>query len=80
MAEITQGVGKWVATAVFDKFPAKWEVRVVAKNVPAQKFGQQIIAEYRNNQFEEIVLDNEHWQGPVFCFDNGRAPKKDATV
>jgi predicted acetyltransferase len=66
-----QGVGKWVATAVFNKLPAKWEVRVVTKNIPAQKFWRQTIAEYTSNQFEETELDNDDWQGPVFCFDNG---------
>jgi predicted acetyltransferase len=67
-----QGVGKFVATAVFNQFPAKWEVRVITENVPAQKFWRQIIAEYTSNQFEETNLDDDDWQGTVFCFDNGR--------
>lgn len=71
-----QGVGAWVATAVFNKFPAKWEVRVNAPNLPAKKFWQQTIAEYTHNQFEEIALDNDDWQGPVYCFDNGRSAHK----
>lgn len=65
-----QGVGQQVATAVFDKFPAKWEVRVITENVPAQKFWRQIIGTYTHNQFEETTLDNDDWQGPVFSFDN----------
>lgn len=28
-----------------------WEVRVIAKNIPAQKFWRQTIDEYTNNQF-----------------------------
>lgn len=67
-----QGVGQQVATAVFNQFPAKWEVRVIAENVPAQKFWRQVIAAYTDDQFKEIVLNNDDWQGPVFCFDNGR--------
>ena len=67
-----QGVGKFVATAVFNQFSAKWEIRVITENVPAQKFWRQIIAEYTSNQFEETNLDDDDWQGPVFCFDNGR--------
>lgn len=65
-----QGVGQQVATAVFNQFPAKWEVRVITENVPAQTFWRQVIAGYTDNQFEETVLDNEEWQGPVFSFDN----------
>lgn len=65
-----QGVGQQVATAVFNQFPARWEVRVITENLPAQTFWRQVIAGYTDNQFEETVLDNEEWQGPVFCFDN----------
>lgn len=65
-----QGVGQQVATAVFDKFTARWEVRVITENVPAQKFWRHIIARYTHNNFEETELNSDDWQGPVFCFDN----------
>ena len=65
-----QGVGQQVATAVFNQFPAKWEVRVIAENLPAQTFWRQVIAGYTGNQFEETNRDDDDWQGPVFSFDN----------
>ncbi|MCG2786483.1 MAG: GNAT family N-acetyltransferase [Anaerolineae bacterium] len=65
-----QGVGKQVAIEVFRRLPAKWEVRVIEKNAPAQAFWRRVIAEYTQNTFQEKRLDNDEWQGPVFYFDN----------
>jgi predicted acetyltransferase len=41
-----KGVGSIVARDVFGRFSAKWEVRVVEKNTPAQAFWRGVIAEY----------------------------------
>ena len=65
-----QGVGKQVALEVFRRLPAKWEVRVIEKNAPAQAFWRRVIAEYTQDTFQEKRLDNDEWQGPVFSFDN----------
>lgn len=65
-----QGVGKQVAIEVFRRLPAKWEVRVIEKNSPAQDFWRRVIAEYTQNKFQEKWLDNDEWCGPVFYFDN----------
>lgn len=65
-----QGVGKQVALEVFRRLPAKWEVRVIEKNAPAQAFWRRVIAEYTQDAFQEKRLDNDEWQGPVFSFDN----------
>jgi predicted acetyltransferase len=65
-----QGVGKHAAIEVFNKLPARWEVRVIAENIPAQAFWRKVIAEFTQGVFQEIRLDNEDWDGPVFSFDN----------
>ncbi len=65
-----QGVGKRVAFAVFDRFPGRWEVRQIQANLPGQRFWKDVIAEYTRNRFEETVLDNEAWRGPVQSFDS----------
>ena len=64
------GVGRAAAWAVFDRFPGRWEISQIAQNVPAQQFWRRIIAQYTNGNFQEVILDNENWQGPVQVFDN----------
>ena len=65
-----QGVGKQVAFEVFRRIPAKWEVRVIKQNPPAQAFWRRIIAEYTRDNYQETKLDNDEWDGPIFYFDN----------
>lgn len=65
-----RGVGKQVAFEVFQRFPAKWEVRVIEENESAQAFWRQIITEFTCGEFREKAFDNDEWRGPVFYFDN----------
>lgn len=67
-----QGVGKQVAFEVFNRFPAKWEVRVIQRNTPAQGFWREAIREYTKDDFKEAWIENEEWEKPVlaFWFDN----------
>ncbi len=65
-----QGVGKQVAIEIFRRLPAKWEVRVIEQNSPAQDFWRGVIAEYTQDKFQEKRLDDDEWQGYVFSFDN----------
>lgn len=65
-----QGVGKQVALDVFGRLPAKWEVRVIEENSPAQAFWRGVIAGYTQDKFQEKWLNNDDWHGPVFYFDN----------
>ncbi|MDO9086414.1 MAG: GNAT family N-acetyltransferase [Anaerolineaceae bacterium] len=64
------GVGKQVAFEVFRRLPAKWEVRVIEQNSPAQDFWRSVITDYTQDKFQEKLLENDEWQGPVFYFDN----------
>jgi len=67
-----QGVGTQVAVEVFDRLPARWEVAVLERNTPAQAFWRRVIAEYTGGRFQELIVNNQHWAGPVFSFDNRR--------
>jgi predicted acetyltransferase len=64
-----QGVGAMAAVRAFDLFPRKWEVRQTASNVAATAFWRETIARYTGGRFEEVVLDDERWRGPVQSFD-----------
>ena len=65
-----QGIGKQVAFEVFNRLPARWEVAVIERNIPAQEFWRKVIAEYTAGDFQVTALDNDDWTGPVFTFDN----------
>lgn len=65
-----RGVGRYIAQEVFNRLPGMWEVAVIETNKPAQEFWRGVIGEYRQGRFEETLLDNEKWKGPVFSFDN----------
>jgi predicted acetyltransferase len=67
-----KGVGIVAATRAFDLFPRRWEVRQTAKNVAATAFWRETIARYTGGRFEEVVLDDERWHGPVQSFDARR--------
>jgi predicted acetyltransferase len=67
-----KGVGKAVAFEVFNRLPARWEVRVIENNAPALEFWRKVVAEYTRSHYQETTLDNEEWKGPAFSFDNRR--------
>ncbi len=69
-----QRVGEGAARALFDRFPGRWEVSEVPENPGAQAFWRKVIAEYTGGCYEEQVLDDERWEGPVQVFESpGRA-------
>src|SRR5262249_18056715 len=48
-----QGIGRRVATALFDMFGGRWEVRQLPANMPARHFWRRIIADYTGGGFTE---------------------------
>jgi len=46
-----KGVGKYVAFFLFDSFRGNWQVRQLLENTPAQRFWQNIISEYTNQDY-----------------------------
>lgn len=61
-----QGVGERAATWLFDCFRGRWEVRQKRENQPATAFWRRVIGRYTN--FDEEMLDDERWRGPVQRF------------
>ena len=63
-----QGIGLQVAKEVFDKLPGEWEVREISENTVAQSFWRNVIGTYTGGQYQERVINNERWNGPVQTF------------
>lgn len=66
------GVGEQTARWLFDRFPGRWEVRQKAENARAIAFWRRVIDRYTGGRFDEEVLADERWRGPVQRFDNSR--------
>jgi predicted acetyltransferase len=64
------GVGRRIALAIFSRFRGRWEVRQVKENVAATAFWRRVIGQYTSGAFEETLMDDERWRGPVQRFDN----------
>jgi predicted acetyltransferase len=63
-----QGVGEWFATQLFDRFRGAWEVGEIRENKDAQAFWRKVIGRYTRGQYEEVIVVNERWEGPVQRF------------
>lgn len=66
------GVGEHMACWLFDRFPGRWEVRQRKENVRATDFWRRVIARYTGGRFDEEILDDERWRGPVQRFESRR--------
>ena len=67
-----RGVGEQVASRLFARFRGPWEVRQKAENPAATTFWRRIIARYTDGQFEDLLLYDARWRGPVQRFDSAR--------
>jgi predicted acetyltransferase len=47
------GIGEHVASALFDRYRGRWDVRELPANLPAQKFWRRVIAGYTHGVFTE---------------------------
>jgi len=65
-----RGVGAALATRVFDTFRGPWEVRQLFVNEAATTFWRSVIGAYTKGRFEEAIIDDDRWRGPVQTFDN----------
>lgn len=63
------GVGKAAAIQIFSRFPGKWEVRVMQRNVKAQKFWEATISEYTQGNYRKELRDDNLWRGAIFSFE-----------
>ena len=69
------GIGEQAARWLFDRFPGRWEVRQKAENTRAIAFWRRVIDRYTGGRFEEEVLADDRWHGPVQRFDNSRTSR-----
>lgn len=53
-----RGLGRAAATAVFDRFPGRWEVQQSAANHAGRAFWQRVIDDYTQSDYEN------HWRRP----------------
>ena len=63
-----QGVGKQAAILIFNMYPGRWELRETNQNKQAQKFWRNVIEEYTQGDYQEILLNNKTWKSPVQIF------------
>jgi predicted acetyltransferase len=68
-----RGIGERVATWLFDRFRGPWEVRQKAEHHAATGFWRRAIGRYAGGRFEEAMIDDERWRGPVQRFDSRAA-------
>jgi predicted acetyltransferase len=69
------GLGRHLATAMFDRFAGHWEVREMLSNTGAQAFWRRIIADYTGGRFTDAQECFEQYRGREFVvqrFDSAR--------
>lgn len=62
------GIGEHAACSIFDQFPGDWQVGQVIENGPAISFWRKVISRYTHDDYQEHILNNERWHGPVQVF------------
>ena len=63
-----QRVGEHVARYIFDQFPGAWQVGQITENLAAIAFWRKVITRYTHDNFQEHILNNDNWRGPVQAF------------
>ncbi len=69
------GIGSEAAKLVFNQFPGKWENRQIRENPNAHMFWLNFISKFTDNNFEEVEMNNEKWDGWIQTFDNSLKSK-----
>ena len=62
------GVGGGVATRLFEMHRGAWEVRQLHANKAAIAFWRRAIGDFTRGRFEEVIMNDDRWQGPVQFF------------
>jgi predicted acetyltransferase len=63
-----QRVGEHVARFIFNQFPGDWQVGQITENPAAIAFWRKVISSYTHDNFQEHILNNDNWHGPVQTF------------
>jgi len=67
------GLGMKAAHEIWRRFPGKWEVRVIDRNIRAKEFWARAISEFLGKTIEPVLLDRDGKGSTVFLFDSKRA-------
>jgi len=65
-----KGIGKEVATKIFDMFRGDWEVLQHGNNDPSKMFWKRVIEEYTQGNFELLEVETVKWKGQGYIFNN----------
>jgi predicted acetyltransferase len=65
-------IGTQVAREIWEKFPGKWEIRVIDRNQRAMKFWGCAISEFLGKEIDSVPLDREGEGWHVFSFESER--------
>ncbi|MEM9158505.1 MAG: GNAT family N-acetyltransferase, partial [Verrucomicrobiota bacterium] len=63
------GMGKHLASQLFQTFSGRWEVRTHAANASGAAFWRKIIALATEGVFDEFPNGNDRWKGPIWTFE-----------
>jgi predicted acetyltransferase len=63
-----RGIGTRATTALFDRYPGRWEVATVHGNEPARTFWPRVIGEYTAGAYAETPEGCDRWRGPIWSF------------
>lgn len=75
-----QGVGEYVARWAFDHHPGPWQVAQIPENKAAATFWRKVISRYTDNHYQEYILDNDNWHGPIQSFTTFAPQEAAATI
>lgn len=64
------GVGTVVARMLWERFPGRWEVRIIESNSDAHRFWQKTITEFTGTDIESVRLQRAGDPWRLFSFDS----------
>lgn len=64
-----QGHGLWLAHAIFERYPGKWEVRQIPNHQAIRDFWRKAIRTYVGDKFVDLDMTSSAWVGPIQTFN-----------
>jgi len=64
-----RGCGKWLAHALFDRHPGRWEIRQLPHHPAIRKFWCEAIRAYVGDSFTDTDMNSAAWVGPLQTFN-----------
>ncbi len=65
-----KGVGRAAASAAFDRFRGRWEIRQHDENAAATAFWRRTIDRYTRGNYRDVRWNDRTWVGPVQMFSS----------